>query len=958
MKNRYLRCGYAIVIVVCCINKSYSQGEANNWFFGNGAGITFNTDPPSAINGQLFTNEGCSSISTANGDLLFYTDGRSIWNANNQLMSNADYFGGTGLNGDPSSTSSGLIVPHPTQENLYYVFTVDEPHHDNAFAYPNQGPASPDGSPLTFYSDITFHQVPNDDDGFNNGFNYSIVDMNLNGGLGNVLPAQKNIELLTYNPNDPEEIKFKCGEKITAVKAEDCTSTWVITHFIDTFYAFKIDDNGINETPVTSQVGPVVPTSGYRRAAIGYLKASPDGTKLLTANQTTTYNAPDDTIFDGGDGNFYYFDFDNTTGIVSNPIELLTDINAYSVEFSSDGTKAYAAYRNNNSAEISQWDLTAPDIASTQFQFTNVNSLNSGALQLAPNGKIYFSRTGESILGVINNPNLLGDAADYSNDTNNGAISLGGNTATLGLPPFIQSIFEERIDITGLNTDNLSLCDGDTFTLFVEDIENVSYTWLKDNVVLSGENASSLDVSHPSDVTLPYQETYTLEIDFNDGSCPTIGLATIIYNPLPQTSNAFLSECTTNYENSSAEFNLTQAIPDILNGASPVAFNVFFFETPEDAQINENAIQNVESYTSIVPNQTITVAVESTETGCIAFANLGLEVVSFQFIDEFEPLKRCDNAQDGIQEFDLTEIETQEGILIDSYYVTENDALNQTNAIASPTSFVIQNPYQQNVFFRIDNGSLCDDLGVIALEVILLPDVQNTLSYYCVEDFPSPILIGTSVPDDEVEQFEYFWLDSEETTESILVNSLGNYEVAITNIATGCTNFETIEVQESGLAEAELIIEEFLEDNNSVTIVVSPLSLGGYEFSLNINGPYQDSNSFENLESGIYDVFIRDKNGCGITQKRFGILGIMDFFTPNGDGINDTWGFIGNFNNKQPLANVYIFDRYGKLLKNLIGLDQSWDGVYQGKPMPSQDYWYKIVLENGKTLVGNFSLIR
>ena len=122
----------------------YAQGEANNWYFGNKAGVNFNTSPPSAVNnGKLSTNEGCSSISDENGQLIFYTDGRTVWNRNHQIMANANYFDGTGLLGDPSSTSSGLIVPHPTNTDLYYVFTVDEPHQENANAYPNQAPQMP-----------------------------------------------------------------------------------------------------------------------------------------------------------------------------------------------------------------------------------------------------------------------------------------------------------------------------------------------------------------------------------------------------------------------------------------------------------------------------------------------------------------------------------------------------------------------------------------------------------------------------------------------------------------------------------------------------------------------------------------------------------------------------------------------------------------------------------------------
>jgi hypothetical protein len=166
-------------------------------------------------------------------------------------MSNADYFNGTGLNGDPSSTSSGLIVPHPTNPDLYFVFTIDEPHHENANAYPNQGPADSNGNTISLYTD-TSQGSPEADD----GLNYSIVDLSLDGGLGNVILSERNKKLITYDENNSEQIKYKASEKITAVRGSDCNSVWVITYFRNKFYAFFIDQTGINEKPEISLVSP------------------------------------------------------------------------------------------------------------------------------------------------------------------------------------------------------------------------------------------------------------------------------------------------------------------------------------------------------------------------------------------------------------------------------------------------------------------------------------------------------------------------------------------------------------------------------------------------------------------------------------------------------------------------------------------------------------------------------
>src|SRR3970282_601325 len=157
---------------------AFSQQEASNWYFGNYAGIKFHPDGSvtALTDGKLSTNEGCASLSNANGDLLFYTDGTTVWNKNHQVMQN-----GSGLMGNWSSTQSATIVPKPGSTNLYYVFTLD------------------------------YEINPN-------GFRYSIIDINLDGGLGGVT-IEKNI--LIYTPSD---------EKISIVKHKNGNDFWVVTH--------------------------------------------------------------------------------------------------------------------------------------------------------------------------------------------------------------------------------------------------------------------------------------------------------------------------------------------------------------------------------------------------------------------------------------------------------------------------------------------------------------------------------------------------------------------------------------------------------------------------------------------------------------------------------------------------------------------------------------------------------
>ncbi|NQW37491.1 MAG: T9SS type B sorting domain-containing protein, partial [Flavobacteriales bacterium] len=113
---------------------------------------------------------------------------------------------------------------------------------------------------------------------------------------------------------------------------------------------------------------------------------------------------------------------------------------------------------------------------------------------------------------------------------------------------------------------------------------------------------------------------------------------------------------------------------------------------------------------------------------------------------------------------------------------------------------------------------------------------------------------------------------------------------------------------------------------------------------------------FSNVTAGIHKVFIRDKNGCGLTIKDAIVIGFPHFLTPNGDGINDTWNVAGA--SLQPNSLIYIFDRFGKLLAKVNPTGSGWDGTFNGRKLPSNDYWFTARLQDGRIRKGHFSLVR
>ena len=349
-----------------------AQKEGNIWYFGNKAGLDFNSGAPVILtDGAMNSIEGCATVSDACGNLLFYTDGVKVWNKNHSVMPN-----GTGLSGHSSSTQSALTIQKPANKNIYYIFTAD-------------------------------------DKGNAKGFRYSIVDMSLEGGLGDV--SVKNT--LLHTP---------VTEKITATRHINGIDVWIITHEWGTngFQAYLVDSLGVNTTPVISNTGAV--HSGHSGNTVGQLKSSPEGNKLALA------------IFKMNI--FELFDFNNATGVVSNPVSFPAIVpggggEVYGVEFSPDGTKLYGNIYNGR---LYQWNLMAgssADIINSRV-LIGTSGGEYGSLQLAPDGKIYSAKNNSSFLAAVNEPNAIGGACDYVEN----AVFLD-RQCWAGLPCFIQSYF-------------------------------------------------------------------------------------------------------------------------------------------------------------------------------------------------------------------------------------------------------------------------------------------------------------------------------------------------------------------------------------------------------------------------------------------------------------------------------------------------------------------------------------
>ena len=329
--------------------------------------------------------------------------------------------------------------------------------------------------------------------------------------------------------------------------------------------------------------------------------------------------------------------------------------------------------------------------------------------------------------------------------------------------------------------------------------------------------------------------------------------------------------------------------------------------------------------------------------------------------DEVNPLTQDGKFAFDTSTFEATLLRAQTGMTV-KYF----DAIG--NSLPSP----LPNPFitgTQNIKVIVENpiNTICSATLTIPFVVNPLPNInlntsgdENELVCSNLPTFFVKLDAGIQ-GNTPASSYTYIWSKdgtvlSGKTASTLDVNTEGTYTVEVIN-TFGCSRIRTIKVTASDLAHIDNIIIVDMTNINTVTVNVT--GKGKYEYSLDdAYGSFQLSNFFTNVPSGIHEVFINDINGCGIVSKTIAVVGVPKYFTPNNDGYNDYWNVKGINANFNANSLIYIFDRYGKLLTKIAATSQGWDGNFKGMPLPSDDYWYTIKLEDGREAKGHFSLKR
>lgn len=506
----------------------------------------------------------------------------------------------------------------------------------------------------------------------------------------------------------------------------------------------------------------------------------------------------------------------------------------------------------------------------------------------------------------------------------------------------------------------------------------VTYHELESDAIANSNAITSIHTSN---------KTIYARLTNSSSGCFAVASFNLVVNPLPVSLNEVtLKQCDDDTD-ANTNFNLTDANTIISNDTSLI---FSYHNSQSGANNNNDLVSNELNY--FASNGSVVWARIQTAEGCFRVSKVNLVVSTTQIPASFNPapLEECDDyvdatnlANDGFDNFDIESNFTQlikdvfplgqRPFLVITYYESFDDALLIVNPILNTSDYRNINSSSQSIWARVDsrlnNDSGCKGIKELQLVVNPLPEFELGDDFtLCVDPLTG---IGSEIIDATptvAGSYSYAWTPANTNVdafgnESALydITQGGTFSVIVTNTLTSCQNFDSITAtfsSEPATFTASVVTPAFSSGLTTIECIATG-GFGVYEYSLNLID-WQSSPIFTDLENGTYTAYVRDLQGCDILSvpNLFAVT-YPNFFTPNGDGYHDTWNIFGL--DDSYAANINIYDRYGKLLKQISPNGSGWDGTYNGNILPSTDYWFKIEYTEDnvrKEFKSHFSLIR
>ena len=896
-----------LILTLLCLSNLvvFAQNDTDNWYFGKNAGLNFaNGGVNVYTNGGMYTPAGCSSISDVNGDLMFYSNGSTIWNKNHQIMDNGD-----NLDGELEGVQTSIIIPKPDDPSTYYIFYTRE----NTVNTPSVMVAG------IYYSEIRFTtQNP-----------LGIVTLK-NERISNTaisrLAAIYHYETNTYKligitkPNIPIIVN---GQELFVFKI------------------FEIGATGID-------INPTIITINEPIGTIGAMKLSPNGEHLAIANYENmkifTYK------YDIGLNTITYY-----KTIPSVPAFGLF-LNPYGLEFSQDSNMLYytGSAGQAGATYIVQIQFSELDNPFDIPDFYFFEEPRAKSLQLARNGKIYVAKGNYSSpfsrISVINKPEKQGVDCMFQNN----AIQFSPASSTEGLPIFVASSLRNRIIVSD------DTCVNTPFDFSLDLYSPVlSVQWD------FGDGSISSDLN-PSHVFTTFGIKNIKATVVTANSTFVLFKSVEVFPPALISPGRILTQCDNDNDGSSI-FNL-ENISDFISNANSEFEYYFYnnlVDAQNDENRIQNPINYTNRFES--EEVFVKIITENGCPFITSFFIENVSTTPSTQLPRFYTCENSDDIMGNLEgTFDLDAIKLDIITILNTppnyqlkFYQSYLDAQTKLNEIAglytSGTSII---------WIRIeDENNSCNGIFSFTIEVNDEIEVNIEERYtICDSNVQSPIVL-----DGGISNTSWTWrnisLQVLSTDRFFPLVDDGKFSVVLEKQQSGLLCTETIYFDVDTAIAPRL--DELRVDNDQIFVSVRGPS--SYEFSLD-NFTYTGlgkSHTFIDLQPGIYTVYVRDVNGCSYAiQEEVLIVKFPRYFTPNEDGINDNWKIYGPLTDYYSSVEIALFDRFGNLLHsmNMNENNQGWNGTINGKKLPSTDYWYIITFKDfdNNTIVkkGHLSLIR
>jgi gliding motility-associated-like protein len=601
---------------------------------------------------------------------------------------------------------------------------------------------------------------------------------------------------------------------------------------------------------------------------------------------------------------------------------------------SNDGKNLFDLDAKRN--EIAQG---SPDILNISFHLTQTAAENNtGAL---PNQ--YTNATNPQTLYVRIESN---DSFCYLVEQLGINIIAAPDITTVSSPLVECDTDYDGFTVFNLETADFQILDRVQSDLIINYFENESD--INPNDGLDNTN----EITNPSNYISNSRVVYIKVANTLTGCYSVIPLQLNVNLPPPTNNVGTVEIC----DNDTNTFDLSEVDSMLVNNLTNVT--ITYHDTQIDAEINSNPLPYIYNYTS--SNHTIFTRVADNANGCFYVSSFNLQINQNPIANTPQDLIDCDDDFDGILEFNLSV--TASAILgvqnTSTHTITYYSDYANAETATNPLFYLYEATNADIIYARLENNITgCFDITQFSIFVNPLPIIPiDDIVPLCINNLPLIIDAYTGNPNDT-----YLW-STGETTSQIQLNSpsdFGNYYVTATtpNInSNDCSYTKLFSVIESEDANINFTTKVDFADPNSITVDIS--GIGDYVFILD-DGEPQTSNIFENVTFGLHIITIRDLNGCKDVTTEVVVIDIPKFFTPNNDSYFDTWHIVGV--TEIPGTIVYIYNRYGKLLKTLKHTSIGWDGTFNGENMPADDYWFVAkVIQNGSPfdIKGHFALKR